>query len=126
MKKLFLALPLLLALSACHKHNDEFEFSGIVVDYELCTSLQDLGYAVQITSSDTIGRTYLTQTGQHVPNVIVIYNSDRMLRNQDSISGRIYFDPGHSKGNCNYQYRETSGDIPEACFTQVKVLKKNT
>lgn len=125
MRKPLLSLPLIFCtiVSCTPRHEDEFEFAGVVVDYELCTSIQDLGYAVQITSPDTIGGTYLTQHGQHIDHVVVIYNSDRMLHENDSIEGRIFFDLNHSKANCNYHYRETSGDVPEACFSQVRVVK---
>ena len=51
-KKIIAAAALLL-LAACSNYED-FEFTGKVVDYEQCTS-GSIGYAVSLTSPDTIG-----------------------------------------------------------------------
>lgn len=117
MKKLLL-IPFLMLAFGC-KNYDDFAFSGVVVDYEMCQSMFNMGYAVMLTSPDTIGGTYITQEGKTYENVVVIYGSDRLLHPNDSISGRIYLDPLFSKTECNYHYDR---DVPEAVFTELKKL----
>ncbi len=117
-KTLLLSLLSLLTFVAC-EHHDDFDFTGTVVDYEVCNSIYDVGYAVALTSPDSIGGSYTTSDQKVFENVVVIYGSDRMLHGDDHISGRIYLDPNYSKTGCNYRY--TDNDVPEAVFTKLKV-----
>ena len=123
MKKTLLLPIMLLALAfaGCKDNYDDFEFSGTVVAMETCTSMNDLGYAVSLSNPTDIGGDYKVSENETHHNVVVVYRADRMLKNHDHISGRIYLDPNHSKALCNYNYRSTTGDVPEACFTQLKV-----
>lgn len=121
MKKLFLitlAVATAFSLDSCKDH-DDFEFSGVVIDYEMCTSLMDMGYAVQLSTPDSVGGEYLASDGMKYKNVVVVYRADRMLHDKDSIGGRIYWDLGHSETECNYHYRESTGDVPEASFSKI-------
>lgn len=112
-----IALTCLMALASC-VHHDDFDFAGIVVDYELCNGMSEIGYAIDLSSPDSIGGTYTTRTQETYGNVVVVYGADRMLHEDDKVSGRIYLDPHHSKTECNYHY--TDRDVPEAVFTKLK------
>ena len=115
-KKIIAAAALLL-LAACSNYED-FEFTGKVVDYEQCTS-GSIGYAVSLTSPDTIGGEYTTRERETYQNVVVIYGADRLLKANSNISGRIYLDPNYSHAECTWHY--TDRDVPEAVFTKLKV-----
>ena len=117
MKKALLLFLLPLLIAACS--HDDFDFVGVVVDYEPCQSSYEVGYAVSLISPDTIGRPYLTQEGKWVDNVVMIYGADRLLHPNDSIKGRIYLDPSFSKAECFYHFDR---DVPEAVFTKLKKL----
>ena len=115
--KYFAIIVTLMALcTACTDH-DDFPFSGTVVDYEICTGISSLGYAVCLTSPDTIGGRYTTQYNEVYDNVVVIYGADRMFHENETISGRIYLDHNYSKSECSY-HRERE-DVPEAVFTKI-------
>lgn len=117
MKKALLLFLLPLFFAACS--HDDFDFVGVVVDYEPCQSSYEVGYAVSLISPDTIGRPYLTQEGKWCDNVVMIYGADRLLHPKDSIKGRIYLDPSFSKAECIYHFDR---DVPEAVFTKLKKL----
>ena len=114
--KLSIALLALFFMSSC-VHHDDFEFTGIVVDYEPCQGAFELGYVVSLTSPDTIGGDYINQEGDLCKNAVVIYGADRQLHPNDNISGKIYLDPNYSATTCNYHFDR---DIPEAVFTKLK------
>ena len=116
MKKLIVIAAVLL-FAACNDY-DDFDFTGTVIDYEECSG-SSLGYAVSLTSPDSIGGDYRTRYGETFSNVVVIYGSDRMLQEDAKISGRIYLDPNFSKTECSISY--TDNDVPEAVFTKLKV-----
>ncbi len=120
MKKILFLAATLLLLTAC-KHKDDFAFSGTVIDYEYCTSDSDIGFAVQLQSPDTLGGTYHTFTNEKYENVIVIFGNTKRIYNGDRISGRIYLDPNYSEAYCNYHYRDSRGDVPEAVFTELTI-----
>ena len=111
-------LTAVLMLTACVDH-DDFDFTGTVVDYELCNSISDVGYAINLSSPDTIGGTYTTRERVEYSNVVVVYGSDRIMHSGDKVSGRIYLDPNYSKTTCKYSYDDR--DVPEAVFTKLKV-----
>lgn len=118
MKKIALLSIALLFFASCKEYED-FEFAGTIVDYEMCNGISDLGYAVALTSPDTIGGDYTTREQKEYQNVVVIYGSDRMLHEGDKISGRIYLDPNYSRTECTWRY--TDRDVPEAVFTKLNL-----
>lgn len=115
-----LLVAALLLLAGC-KHNDDFAFSGTVVDVEYCTSSSDCGYAIQMDAPDTLGGTYHTADGKEYNNVVVAFGNDRIIYMDSKISGRMYIDNGYSKAYCYYHYRDTRGNVPEAIFTEIQV-----
>lgn len=119
MNKIITLLSSVLLLAACNSY-DDFDFTGTVVDYEECMG-SSIGYAVSLTSPDTIGGNYNARDGETYGNVVVIYGADRILKANSSISGRIYLDPNFSKTECSIHY--TDNDVPEAVFTKLKVEK---
>lgn len=118
-KRLFTILAASLLATACFDY-DDFAFTGTVVDYELCTSVMDLGYAVQLTSPDSIGARYMTRDSVWFDNVVVVYESPEPLKKNSKISGRMFLDPKYSRAECDFHYDR---DVPEARFTKVKVEK---
>ncbi len=116
-KKIIAAAALLL-LAACSNYED-FEFTGKVVYYEICNGISDLGYAVTLSAPDSIGGEYTTRERKTYQNVVIIYGANRILKEGDQISGRIYLDPNYSKTTCSMHYPDR--DVPEAVFTKLKV-----
>ena len=116
MKKIVFISAIML-FAACNNYED-FDFTGKVIDYEECTG-SSFGYAVTLTSPDTIGGDYHTRDGKDYQNVVVIYGADRILKANSNISGRIYLDPNFSKTECTWHY--TDRNVPEAVFTKLKV-----
>ena len=120
MKKALLAIFITLFIAACVKH-DDFAITGTVVDYEECNGISEMGYAVNLSSPDSIGGEYKTRSNKTYYNVVVVYGSDRMLKENAQISGRIYIDNNYSRTTCSRHY--TDRDVPEAVFTELKVVK---
>ena len=120
MKKLLLPLAVLFCCVSC-KEVDEIEFSGTVVDYEECNGMFSMGYAVSLSSPDTIGGDYLTHENILEHNVVVIYGADQLLSYGDKIEGSFFLDPNYSKSEC---YIHFDRQIPEAQFTKLKVVSK--
>ena len=117
MKKTIIISAAIFLFAACNNYED-FEFAGTVIDYEMCNGISDLGYAIDLSSPDTIGGDYTNRESETYHNVVVVYGADRMLRSGDKVSGRIYLDPNYSKTECSYNY--TDRDVPEAVFTKLK------
>lgn len=103
-------------LASCVKH-DDFAITGTVVDYEICNGISEMGYAIEISSPDSIGGDYTTRTGDNYRNVIVVYGADRILKENAHINARIYWDKNYSKTTCSRHY--TDRDVPEAVFTKI-------
>lgn len=124
MKKYYLLLLTAASLLfvGCRDYND-FEFEGTVVGYRYCSSLasiQDLGYFVRLDAPDSVGGSFSVD-GSTMKNVVVIYQSDRMLRDHDHIHGKIYLEPQYSKANCAIHSTGADKDLPEAVFTKLVV-----
>ena len=124
MKKLLLIPLIALAFSACNNY-DDFAISGTIIAIEQCTTTFDVGYAVQIDDSiGNIGGDYryvssTTDTTFH--NVIVIYRPDRIIQKGSHITGRAFWEEKYSKAYCNYHYRSSTGEVPEACFSKLEI-----
>ena len=118
--RLFIALFSVMALlSACNDKHDDFDITGTVVDYEECNGISEMGYAVELSSPDSIGGEYKTHDNETYTNVVVVYGADRILKENAKISGRIYLDNNYSKTTCSRHY--TDRDVPEAVFTKLEV-----
>ncbi len=109
----------LASLTSCIEH-DVFEFTGTVVGYQPCENLYNFGYAIALTSPDTIGGQYWSEDTVLYQNVVLVFGADRMLHPNDKVKGKIYMDPYFSKSQCNYSNTQ---EIPEAVFTELKVIK---
>ena len=112
----FIILAVVALLAACKNH-DDFKFTGTVVDYEECNGISEMGYAIDLSSPDTIGGTYTTRSSKTYDNVVVVYGSDRILKENAKISGRMYIDNNYSRTTCSRHY--TDRDVPEAVFTKI-------
>ena len=102
---------------------DDFPIAGQVVDYELCTSMSDVGYAVALSSPDSLGGRYTVTATEVHHNVVVVYDADRILPVSTRIEGRIYYD-NYSKAQCNYSYAKRRDGVPEACFSELRVVEE--
>lgn len=118
MKKLLLAVIITIFAASCVKH-DDFEITGTVVDYEECNGLYEMGYAIELSSPDSIGGEYTTHDGEKYNNVVVVFGADVVLKHNSRISGRIYIDNNYSASTCIRHY--TDRDVPEAVFTKLTV-----
>lgn len=119
-KNLLLLLALLAMLASCKPNVDDFAFEGTAIDFEMCTGTQDVGYAIQITSPDSLlGGTYLASDGKQYQNVVVLFCADRIIRNGAQVEGRMFFDNNYSSAYCNYHYRSSRGDVPEGRFSKI-------
>lgn len=122
MKKYFIMIAVMLCgiMTSCRDY-DDFDFEGTVVGYRYCSSIgsvQDLGYFVKLDSPDSVGGS-VEINGVKMDNVLVVYQSDRMLRNLDHIHGRLYLEPKYSKANCSVHATDVDKDLPEAVFTKI-------
>ena len=121
MKRILLPFLALALLTSC-KDYDDFDFSGKVIDVELCTNIQDVGYAIELASPSDLGGDYLADDTIVHHNVVVVYGSDRRLKSNQHVSGKIYLDNNYSKATCSYHYSgRRVKDVQEACFTKLKV-----
>ncbi|MBQ1409134.1 MAG: hypothetical protein IIY87_05195 [Bacteroidales bacterium] len=117
--RIYVIILAVVAMFAGCKEYDDFDFAGTVVDYEECNGISEMGYAIELSSPDTLGGDYTTHSGKEYHNVVVVYGSDRLLKENSKVSGRIYIDNDYSRSTCNYHY--TDRDVPEAVFTKLKV-----
>lgn len=118
MKKISSLLPLLLLFTGCVDH-DDFSITGTVVDYEMCNGVTELGYAIAVSSPDSIGEDYTARDGDTYHNVVVCYGADRQLHPNDNIKGKIYWDNKYSRSHCSYHIDR---EAPEAVFTDLKKI----
>ena len=116
-----LLLSATLLTAACRDKTHDIDFAGTVVDYEYCTSHNDIAYAIQISAPDTLGRAYLSSDSITYPNVVVVYGANRLLHANDHVSGTFYLDDKYSEAYCTYHYRDQRGNVPEAHLTKLKV-----
>ena len=126
MKKFFKigALTLLICsvMSGC-AHYDDFAFTGQVVGYTFCTSMTDIrdaGYYVKVTSPEGIGGTITSDEGYKMENVVIVYQSGKILTDRCKISGTMFMSDNYSKANCSFH--QTEWDLPEAVFTKVDII----
>ena len=122
MKRLILLLlPLLAGFASC-TDIDDFAISGTVVAIEECSNFYDQGAAIQIDDSvGNIGADYRFSNDIVYHNVVVVYNADKVLPVGARISGRIYWDDRHSDAYCYWHYRNETGEVPEACFSELNI-----
>ena len=124
MRKVYLSILAIVAslgMGACFNNYDDFDFVGTVIDVEVCTQMPDIGLAIQLDAPDSIGGTYYATDGKYYNNTVVVYRPDRIAPVFTKLSGRIALDPNYSKSMCNYHWRETTGDVPEAIFTKMVI-----
>lgn len=129
MKKLFFILVAIVSmvLVGC-KHHDEFEFSGNIVGYEICQSMNDFAYLVSLESPSDLGDSIMIVEDSTLRgHVIAIYQSPRILKIGRHISGTIYLDDNFNAAHCykHYTYKDlvTGEDIAlrQAIFVKVKM-----
>lgn len=127
MKKiLFVSFAVLALMLVSCKHHEEFEFSGKVVGYEICQSMNDFAYLVSLESPSDIGDSIMVvEDSTRRGHVIAVYQSPRILKIGRHISGTIYMDDNYNRAHCykHYTYRDlVSGDeieLRQAIFVKV-------
>lgn len=117
----FIALLTSIGMGSCINNYDDFDFVGTVIDVEMCTQMPDIGLAIQLDSPDSVGGRYYATDGKYYNNTVVVYRPDRIAPVSTRLSGRIALDPNYSKSMCNYHWRESTGDVPEAIFTKMVI-----
>lgn len=129
MKKIAFVLVAILALTmvGC-KHHEEFSFSGRVVGYEICQSMNDFAYLVSLESPSDIGDSILiVEDSTRRGHVIAVYQSPRILKIGKHISGSIYLDNNYNQAHCytHYTYKDlVSGkdiSLQQAIFVKVRI-----
>lgn len=116
-----------LALSSCQRH-DEFSFSGTIVGYEICQSMNDFAYLVSLESPSDIGDSIMiVEDSTRRGNVIAIYQSPKILKIGHHIDGTIYMNNNYNAAHCyrHYTYRDlVSGEeieLKQAIFVKVNM-----
>lgn len=124
---LFFVFVTVFVLTSC-KHHDEFAFSGKVVGYEICQSMNDFAYLVSLESPSDIGDSIMiVEDSTRRGHVIAIYQSPRILKIGRHISGTIYLDNNYNAAHCykHYTYKDlvTGNEIAlqQAIFVKVKM-----
>lgn len=132
MKRFFLTslvvgLVCAIAFSSCRQH-DEFSFSGTVVGYEICQSMNDFAYLVSLDSPANLGDSIMiVEDSTCHGNVIAIYQSPKILKIGRHIDGTIYLNNNYNAAHCyrHYTYRDLSNGeeitLQQAIFVKVNM-----
>lgn len=115
-KTLLLVCTILLLAGACKKKVDTMEFSGIVVDCRECTgtgftsmSDMDWGWVIALSKPDSVGAKYLNSEGKEYNNVVVMYGTHTLPKQNEKVSGELYFDKDYAASYCHYR----NNDLPQ-------------
>ena len=115
------ATVLCLTLTSCVDH-EEIAFEGVVVGTRGCSGLvmdNNMGFLVKLFSPDSIGGTLTSTEGETMTNVVVLYETPRVLYVRDTIHGTFYLDDKYSRANCSLVWDEMN--LPEGVFLRVVV-----
>ena len=110
-------------MSSC-VNKEQFEFGGTTVGFTYCSSMgdvRDAGYFIKLDYPKGIGGT-ITQDGNTMDNVIIIYQTGRILKNMSKVSGKIFMSENYSEANC-LLINNTDWDLPEAVVTDLDPIK---
>ena len=133
MKKIIyiaIASVVAMAFTACNNY-DDFDFTGTVVGFDYCeSSTQDFAYLVALDSPENTGVTAMMENGAVFDNVVIAYQSPRLLKNNMKITGTIYINNNYNKAHCAWHPTFLSPDsteritLPQVVFTSLKVVKQ--
>ncbi|MBQ0016146.1 MAG: hypothetical protein KBT04_04115 [Bacteroidales bacterium] len=109
-----------LLVTACKKKVDDMDFSGTIVGCVECTgsgtgvtiSEMDWGYLVQLDKPTNVGSTY----GEY-SNVVLLYGTKTLFKEEESISGKLYFDDDYAGSYCFYHFDDHN--IPQAVCSEL-------
>ena len=116
------AAAFMLLATACVEH-DEVEFEGTVVGIRNCSSIMfdpNSGFIVQLTKPEGVGGTMVSEEGETMENLAVLYEGDKQLRYLDKVRGTMYWDDKYSRANCSVNMNL---ELPEAVIVKVTVEK---
>ena len=112
---------------SCRQH-DEFSFSGTIVGYEICQSMNDFAYLVSLESPAGLGDSIMiVEDSTCHGNVIAIYQSPKLLKIGRHIDGTIYLNNNFNAAHCyrHYTYRDlATGEeitLQQAIFVKVNM-----
>lgn len=105
-----------LLLTGCSK-NDEYEFSGTIIDARDCNSMRYPGYIVALEKPSDLGGQYVVGERTYT-NAIMLFEPDRALYKGDHLHGSFYIDNKYSRANCSFHWNL---NIPEGVFTSISV-----
>ena len=101
-------------LAACNNDIEEFRFTGRVVDGWMCSASQ-MGYIIDIQSSDELGTEY-TKEGQTYSHAVIGYKAPKRLYQDDTVSGVAYMTKSYAALNCLGIIDE---DLPEMIILSI-------
>ncbi len=117
-KKIFFSIILIpvltILLGACNRDIEEFQFTGLVVGSQLCSSSQ-IGYVIDVFEPDSIGES-ITISGTNYNNAVMGYKATRILHMGDTIKGVAYFTESYAALNC---FGISELDLPEVILLSV-------
>ena len=121
MKRLIIVLLATLSFAGCVEH-EEISFRGMVVGTRGCSGVlmdNNMGYIVKLFSPDSIGGTMTSTEGEVMSNIVVLYETPRLIYVRDTIHGTFYLDDKYSRANCGLVW--DGPKLPEGVFLQVAV-----
>lgn len=107
--------------TGCVEH-EEISFEGMVVGTRGCTGLlmdSNMGFIVKLFTPDSLGGSLTSTQGEQMTNVVVLYETPRLLYVGDTIHGTFYLDDKYSRANCSLVWDEMN--VPEGVFLKVVV-----
>ena len=121
MKKILILAAVAMLFAGCIEH-EEIEFEGVVVGTRNCSgALMDsnTGFLVKLTRPEGIGGTMTSTSGETMDNIIILYETPKLIFVEDHIHGTFYRDDKYSRANCSVRYDNL--DLPEGVFLRVYV-----
>lgn len=121
MKKIIILAAVAILLTGCVKH-EEIEFEGTVVGTRFCSGAimdSNTGFLVKLTRPEGIGGSMTSTAGETMDNIVVLYETPKLIYVGDHIHGTFYRDDKYSRANCSVRYENL--DLPEGVFLRVTV-----
>ncbi|MBR1793337.1 MAG: hypothetical protein IJ764_06845 [Bacteroidales bacterium] len=119
---LFILFVVILLSAACKKKVDEIEFAGTVVDCRECTgtgttslSEMDWGWVIALQYPDSMGVDYTNSEGQRFKNVVVMYGTGSLPKQNQKVSGKLYRDENYANSYCRIRFK----DLPQTVCSKL-------
>lgn len=117
-------LWLALLATGCEKH-EELDFSGTMIGVRQCSAAltdMNVGYIVQLEKPAGLGGKIVSSSGDTLYNLVVLFESPRVVQAPTHMHGKFYLDDKYSRVNgCARYDNEDLNNLPEGVFTQLVV-----